>query len=84
MKKTALALSLLATLGLAQADNGPPPGGGPGNNPALDAALKDCAASASKGSDGRPDFSAMETCMKAKGFEKPAKPPAGGPPPNAN
>ena len=84
MKQFALALTLLATLGLAQADNGPPPGGGPGNNPALDAALKECAASSSRGSDGRPDFTALDACMKAKGFEKPAKPPAGGPPPSSN
>lgn len=84
MKHTALALTLLATLGLAHADNNPPPNGGPGNNPALDAALKECSASAGKSSDGRPDFSAMEACMKAKGFEKPSKPPAGGPPPSSN
>jgi hypothetical protein len=84
MKHTALALTLLATLGLAQADNGPPSSGGPGNNPALDAALKECAASAGKSSDGRPNFTAMEACMKTKGFEKPSKPPAGVQPPSSN
>jgi hypothetical protein len=84
MKKTALAFTLLASLGLAYADNAPPPGGGPGKNAALDAALKECSASITKDSNGRPDMSAMDVCMKAKGFEKPSQSPAGGPPPNGN
>jgi hypothetical protein len=84
MKKTALALTLLATFGLAHADNAPPPGGGPGGNSALDAALKECSTSITKNSDGRPDMATMDACMKAKGFEKPSKPPVGGPPPNGN
>lgn len=50
---------------------GPPPTG----NSALDAALKACGSSVSKDSNGRPDHTAMDACMKAKGFS----PPQGGP-----
>lgn len=82
MKTAALALALMATLGMAQADNAPPSGGGPGNNPALEAALKTCSISVAQGNDGRDDPKEMDACMKAKGFEKPAKPPAGAPPSN--
>ena len=82
MKKAALVFALMTAFGLAQADNAPPSGGGPGNNAALEAAMKACASSVAQGSDGRPDRSAFEACMTAKGFEKPAKPPAVAPPSN--
>jgi hypothetical protein len=42
---------------------------------ALKAALEECAASLDSSSDGKPDHSAMESCMSAKGFTK----PSGGP-----
>ena len=76
MKNFVLALTLLATMGFAQAQSqdGPPPGGGGNQSPELQAAIKACMSSATKGSDGKPVFSAVEACLKAKGFEKPAKP----------
>lgn len=50
--------------------------GGPGGqsmqkNPQIEAALKECASSVSKDSQGRPDRTAFEACMTAKGFKKP-------------
>lgn len=59
----------------------------PGNHAALEAALKACAAQVGVDTTGRPDRAAFDTCMKAKGFEKPSGPPPGerggpkGPPP---
>lgn len=42
-----------------------------GNNPEIDAAIKACAANATKDSSGHPDRTAMDTCMKSKGFNPP-------------
>jgi hypothetical protein len=42
----------------------------------LEAALDECASSVGLDSNGRPDHSAMDSCMSAKGFSK----PSGGPP----
>ncbi len=47
-------------------------------NPAFEAALESCASTVSKESNGRPDQTAMTTCLTAKGF---AKPSGGNPPP---
>lgn len=58
-------------------------GAGTGNSTAsndkatLEAALSACAASVSQDSNGRPDPKAMDSCMSAKGFTKPAGPPPG-------
>ncbi|MES9992402.1 MAG: hypothetical protein ABW098_10645 [Candidatus Thiodiazotropha sp.] len=46
----------------------------------LEAALKECAASIDTDSSGRPDHSAMDSCMTAKGFSKPSAPPGHGGP----
>jgi len=43
----------------------------PPKNAALEAALSSCAASVAKDSSGRPNMSAMDACMTAKGFSKP-------------
>lgn len=50
----------------------------PGNHAAIEAALKACAAQVGVDANGRPDRTAFDACMKAKGFEKPAGPPPGG------
>lgn len=73
-----------AALGLAyvagsSAQNAPPANGG-GKNAALDAAIQACSASVSKDANGRPDHTAMDACMTAKGFTKPSGPPPGNPP----
>jgi hypothetical protein len=44
----------------------------------LEAALEACASSLEADSDGRPDMSAMESCMSAKGFSRPSGPPGHG------
>ena len=44
---------------------------------ALEAALAACASSAAKDSSGRPEMSAMDGCMSAKGFSKPTGTPHG-------
>lgn len=46
---------------------------------ALEAALDECVASLNADSSGRPDHSAMDSCMSAKGFTRPAGPPGHGP-----
>lgn len=58
-------LLVLATPVLAA----PPPGSS--GNAELDAARKECAESAGKDSNGRPDRAAMDSCMLDKGFAKP-------------
>lgn len=50
-----------------------------GGNSAVDAALKACAASVAKDSNGGPDETAMTACMTKAGFTKPAQ--DGGRPP---
>ncbi|WP_394792245.1 hypothetical protein [Rhodoferax sp.] len=82
LKKPFLFLALSAALVGAYAASDAPPSGGPGKNPELDAALQACAASVAKGTDGRPDRTAMDACMTAKGFTKPSGPPGGKPPSN--
>ena len=58
-----------------------------GGNAAIEVALKACASQVSADSSGKPDRTAFDACMKAKGFEKPSGPPPGerggpkGPPP---
>lgn len=83
MQKTRTLLAWSAALGLAyatssSAQNGPQPGG---KNAALDAAIQACSASVAKDSSGRPDHTAMDACMTAKGFTKPSGPPPGSAPP---
>ena len=51
------------------AENGAPASSGDAK---LDAARNVCAEKAGKDSNGRPDREAMDTCMKAKGYTKPA------------
>jgi len=61
----------------------PPPGGGAPpstRNSALDAAMSACAASVAKDTHGGPDRTAMDACLKQKGFTLPQQ-GAGGPPP---
>lgn len=48
-----------------------------GKNTALEAALQACASSIAKDGQGRPDMAAMDSCMQAKGFSRPAGPPPG-------
>lgn len=43
----------------------------------LDAALKSCAASASRDTSGQPDRQAVDTCMSGKGYTRPSGPPPG-------
>lgn len=67
----------------AAAPADPPPHGPPsppgGHNPAIDAALADCAQSLGAGREQLPDMAKMDACMRAKGFQKPKGPPPGGP-----
>jgi len=65
---------LLLAMPVFAAENGNPPPGSSGDA-ALGAARKECAESAGRDSNGRPDRSAIDTCMVAKGFEKPAQRP---------
>jgi hypothetical protein len=53
-----------------------PPGGGAGmpGRADIEAALQACASSIESDSDGRPDMSAMESCMSAKGYSRPGGP----------
>jgi hypothetical protein len=39
---------------------------------ALESAMKECESSLSSSNNGRPDHSAMEECMSAKGFTRPS------------
>lgn len=83
MKKVLLsAIFLMASVSaMAQStssNGGPGDGKGPGKNPAVEAAIKECASSVAKDSNGRPDHSAMEACMTAKGFTPPPHGPRGG------
>jgi hypothetical protein len=41
---------------------------GPKSNPAIQTALRACASSVARDSNGHPDINAMHTCMSAKGF----------------
>ena len=43
------------------------------HNQEVDKALSACASSASKDTNGRPDHTAMSTCMQSKGFTPPPK-----------
>ena len=85
MKPSLLFITLITASGLSCAatgsvPDGPPPSGGPGQNPALDTAMKACASTVAKDASGRPDRTALDTCMTAKGFTKPAMPPGGAAP----
>lgn len=80
MKKSRIRRVWAAALGLAyvagsSAQNVPPAGG---KNATLEAAIQACSASVSKDASGRPDHTAMDSCMTAKGFSKPSGPPPGG------
>ncbi len=46
-----------------------------GKNSALEAAIAACSSSVAKDSRSGPDMSAMDACMQAKGFTRPAGPP---------
>ena len=79
MKTSSIHLAWVAALGLAcaassSAQNAPPSG----KNATLDAAIQACSASVAKDAGGRPDRTAMDACMTAKGFTKPSGPPPGG------
>lgn len=52
-----------------------------GKNTGLEAALSACASSVKKDSQGRPERSAMDSCMQGKGFTRPSGPPPNGTPP---
>lgn len=67
----AISLSLFSAMTFASSDSRPqrPP---IGNNPALEAAMKECSAKVSK-----EDRTAFDSCMTSKGFKK----PEGSPPP---
>ncbi|WP_164546965.1 MULTISPECIES: hypothetical protein [unclassified Variovorax] len=54
-----------------------------GGGAALDAALKTCAASVAKDSNGGPDQTAMSACMTRAGFAKPSQDGEHRPPPPA-
>jgi hypothetical protein len=43
----------------------------------IESALEACMSSLEADSNGRPDPSAMDSCMSAKGFSKPSGPPGG-------
>jgi hypothetical protein len=73
LKIIAIVIFTLCT-GNVLAQSSPPQRGTPppvGKNPAIDAALSQCAASVTKDANGRPDRTAMDACMSAKGFKKP-------------
>lgn len=57
--------------------------GSTGGNSAVDAALKTCAASVAKDSNGGPDETAMTACMTKAGFTKPAQDGGRPPPPGS-
>jgi hypothetical protein len=44
----------------------------------LEAALDECASSLGVDDNGRPDVSAMDSCMSAKGYSRPSGPPGHG------
>lgn len=48
-----------------------------GNNSAFESAMSSCVAQAGKDAQGGPNRQAVDSCMQAKGYSK----PAGGPPP---
>ena len=62
-------LMALAAPVLAAGNGAPPPSSGDAK---LDAARNECMEKAGKDSNGRPDRAEMDSCMKAKGFAKPA------------
>jgi hypothetical protein len=72
----ALGITLIVSQAIAEAPDGDATMPDPEE---LKAALEECAASVDSGSDGRPDHSAMESCMSAKGFTRPSGPPGHGP-----
>ena len=87
MKNKLIALLIFGMCaGSAWAQSSAPQGSAPppkGRNPALEAALKECASSVAKDAQGRPEHAAMDACMSAKGFKKPPRRGEGGdrPPP---
>jgi hypothetical protein len=82
IKLTAFVVSALCTASVFAQSNTPPDSRPPkGQNAALEAALTECAASAAKDTNGRPDHAAMDACMSAKGFKKPPHRDRGAPPP---
>jgi len=66
-------LLILATPVFATENGNPPPGSS--GDAKLDAARIECAENANKDSNGRPERSEMDSCMKAKGFTKPVQGP---------
>lgn len=52
-------------------------GGQPPHNAQIEQALKECADSVAKDSSGKPDRTAFDSCMSAKGFQKPQGPRPG-------
>ena len=70
MKK--IILASLAAIALAACSHGHHGPKGGHQNPEIDNALKACHESVSKTNDKTKDHSAIDACMKAKGFEKPA------------
>jgi hypothetical protein len=73
LKQALIFVALTAAFSLSHAadDQSRPPGGNE-RNPAIEAAMKECGATATKDANGRPDRAAMESCMTAKGFPRPA------------
>jgi hypothetical protein len=43
----------------------------------IEAALEECFSSLQSDSNGRPDHSAIDSCMSEKGYSKPSAPPGG-------
>jgi hypothetical protein len=43
----------------------------------IEAALEECFSSLQSDSNGRPDHSAIDSCMSEKGYSKPSGPPGG-------
>lgn len=72
---TAIAMAALSLAAFA-ADSATEKRGG-SRNPEFEAAIQACSNSVAKDSRGGPDRTAMDSCMSAKGFTRPAGPPPG-------
>lgn len=78
LKKFFTLFALVGAFSLAYAaDEQVRPQGGHEKNPAIEAAMKECASTSAKEANGRPDRAAMEKCMTAKGYARPAHPEGG-------
>lgn len=71
MIAAAIAVGFLALGAIAADSSSQESRPGPGKNPAIDAAIKECMSSTAKDSNGRPDRTAVDACMKSKGFTPP-------------